>query len=142
MKKFLLQAAVLTICSISLTSCFTATVAAVAAAQNKEVSVDTSAWIGKNRHAIMLSYGVPDREVSDGANGTVLVYEDVTRQRKSTTEENTHFGMFDTDYETSVSSTRYRKFAEFFLTPSDSCYLVRTNLRQWQFDHPDKRPWQ
>ena len=142
MKKFFICTIALALSAISLTSCFTAALTAVALSQDKKVAIDTSAWIGKNRHAIMLAFGVPEREVSDGADGTVLVYEDISRQRKATTQENTHFGMFDTDYETSVSTTSLRKYAEFFMSSTDTCYLIRTNLRQWQFDHPNKRPWE
>ncbi len=126
---------------MSLTSCSIFTLTSVGAASQYDSELNTSMWIGKSKNAIMVRFGVPEREVSDGNGGVIMVYEDVETTVKTTTTENTHFGMFDTDYETKGKTTTKRRFAEFFLNAGGACYNVRSNLSQWQFDNPEKRPW-
>ena len=126
---------------LSLSSCSVFNQSNVVAASQSLGGLNTSMWTGKSRNAIMVRFGVPDREVSDGADGVILVYEDIETVIKTTTSENTHFGMFDTDYETKGKTTTTRRFAEFFINAENHCYNVRSNLTQWQFDNPEKRPW-
>ncbi len=102
---------------------------------------DTSYWYGKSRNAIMMSFGIPDREASDGAGGVVLVYEDISTVTSKNSKKEKNFVTDEPVYESSETVSQVRRFAEFFLNMDDSCYNIRTNLRSWQFDNPEQRPW-
>lgn len=71
-------------------------------------------WIGRPHSDIVRTFGAPSREVSDGADGIILVYEE-----------------FYTDYETDGWGSigrEHRNYTEFFLNEDGVCYDVRTNL--------------
>lgn len=74
-------------------------------------------WILRSHAEIVRSFGAPNREVSDGADGQILVYEDFY-----TTHETDEFMG---DYTT--TSQEYRNFKEFYLNADGICYDVRTN---------------
>ena len=80
-------------------------------------------WIGRTANDIIMTYGAPDREASDGSDGTIIVYEDFVTVRKSSVK----------------SDVRY--YIEFFIDSQKVCYHVRTNLSEWSFNHPFSRPW-
>jgi len=66
-------------------------------------------WTGRTHAEIIQEFGAPDRELSDGADGLILVYE---------------------SFSSNVSGhTIYtsREFIEFYLDADGSCYDVRTN---------------
>lgn len=102
---------------------------------------DTSYWYGKSRNAIMMSFGIPDREASDGAGGVVLVYEDISTVTSKNSKKEKDFVSSEPVYKSSESTYQVRRFVEFFLNEADVCYNVRTNLDSWQFEHPERRPW-
>jgi len=89
----------------------------------------------------MMSFGIPDREASDGAGGVVLVYEDISMVTSKNSKKEKNFVTNEPVYESSETVSQVRRFAEFFLNMEDSCYNIRTNLRSWQFDNPEQRPW-
>ena len=103
--------------------------------------LDTSYWYGKSRNAIMMSFGVPDREASDGAGGVVLVYEDISTVTSKNSKTEKNFVTEEPVYKSSESTYQVRRFIEFFLNMDDSCYNIRTNLNSWQFENPARRPW-
>ncbi len=76
-----------------------------------------SEWIGNSHADIVQEFGAPSREVSDGADGTILVYENVT----STYDTSEFMG----DYSTTVTNTRL--FKEFYLDANGICKNVRSN---------------
>lgn len=83
---------------------------------SREPSMKTE-WVGRSHADIVRSFGAPSREVSDGANGMILVYEDV-------------YTTYDTDQFGSTLTTKKRdrrNYKEFSLSPNDVCYDVRTN---------------
>ncbi|MBQ3743913.1 MAG: hypothetical protein IJU74_06790 [Bacteroidales bacterium] len=70
-------------------------------------------WIGRPHSDIVRTFGAPSREVSDGAKGVILVYEE-----------------FYTDYETDQWGSigrEHRNYTEFFLNEDGLCYDLRTN---------------
>lgn len=74
-------------------------------------------WIGRTHADIVRAFGAPSREVSDGADGLILVYEEM-------------FTTYETDRWGSTMTTtglEHRNFSEFFLTADGICYDVRTN---------------
>ena len=80
-------------------------------------------WIGRTANDIIMTYGAPDREASDGSDGTIIIYEDFETVRKSTVKSNERY------------------YIEFFVDSQKVCYHVRTNLSEWSFNHPFSRPW-
>ena len=74
-------------------------------------------WIGRSHADIVRTFGAPTREVSDGADGQILVYESFY-----TTHSTDEFmGDFTT------TSTEHRDFKEFYIRANGRCYDVRTN---------------
>lgn len=80
-------------------------------------------WINRSYSEIVMEYGAPDRVEYDGKDGSILVYEKFTTTE--TTNVDTHFGMFDPDYRTTVSTDK--EYVHFFLGRDDICYLVKSN---------------
>ena len=83
---------------------------------SREPSMKTE-WVGRSHADIVRSFGAPSREVSDGANGMILVYEEL-------------YTIYDTDHFGSTLTTTKkdrRNFKEFSLGPDGICYDVRTN---------------
>ena len=101
---------------LALSSCATAKYVSIENDMNNE-------WVGKRHYDIVTEFGAPDRETSDGKNGTILVYETITRSYR--TDEDTHFGYFDPDYTTTISENR--SYIHFFIEGNGICYLVKTN---------------
>ncbi|MBR5431750.1 MAG: hypothetical protein IK119_05150 [Bacteroidales bacterium] len=76
-----------------------------------------SEWEGRTHADIVRTFGAPSREVSDGAGGQILVYENFY-----TTHSTDEFmGDFTT------TSREHRDFKEFYIDPEGTCYQVRTN---------------
>lgn len=68
-------------------------------------------WIGRSHADIVRSFGAPSREVSDGAEGVILVYENV-------------YTTLETDQSGSTLTTTkrdHRNFKEFSLGPDNIC---------------------
>lgn len=69
---------------------------------------------GQTHSQIVREFGAPDREVSDGADGYILVYE-----RVSTSSRVDSMGYIDNDVNVS--------YVQFFIDGSGICYNVKTN---------------
>lgn len=80
-------------------------------------------WKNRSYSEIVMEYGAPDRVEYDGKDGSILVYEKFTTVE--TTDVDTHFGMFDPDYKTKISTEK--EYVHFFLGRDDICYLVKSN---------------
>ena len=81
-----------------------------------------SAYGGKSYSYIVNMWGAPNRVVSDGQDGTVLIYENFTHSTNGTIYNN---GSNASEIRSNSLDTRH--FAEFYISPDDSCYKVRTN---------------
>ena len=80
-------------------------------------------WKNRSYSEIVTTFGAPDRVEYDGKDGSILVYEKFTTIE--TTDVDTHFGMFDPDYRTTVKTDK--EYVHFFLGRDDISYLVKTN---------------
>ena len=74
-------------------------------------------WTGRTHADIVRHFGAPTREVSDGADGLILVYEEVTTVHETSTSGST----------ITTETKENRKFKEFSLGADGKCYGVRTN---------------
>ena len=70
-------------------------------------------WIGSSHAEIIREFGAPNREISDGADGQILVYE--------------NFPTTATVYGYSATIEKNRSFKEFYLDAEGNCYDVRSN---------------
>ena len=76
-------------------------------------------WTGRSHADIVRCFGAPTREVSNGADGLILVYESFY-----TTHSSSPFGSGFT-----TTSKEHRNYKEFSLGADGLCYNVRTNER-------------
>lgn len=83
-------------------------------------------WTGRSYAEIVEEFGAPDRIVPDGKDGSIAVYEKFTTT--TLTDVDTHFGYFDPDYTTTVSSDKIYK--QFFIGSDDICYRVKSNEQE------------
>ena len=70
-------------------------------------------WIGSSHAEIVREFGAPNREISDGADGLILVYE--------------YFTKTATVYQNTAMIEKDRRFKEFYLDAEGNCYDVRSN---------------
>ena len=74
-------------------------------------------WVLRTHAEIVQSFGAPSREVSDGEDGRILVYEDFY----TTYETDEFVGEYAT------ASQEYCDFKEFYINADGICYDVRSN---------------
>lgn len=85
-------------------------------------------YIGKSYQEILLALGAPDRETSDGANGSVLIYEDEsTLTTTKATKEN--YNQYAGTYVPGArsSSITITSFLHLFVNADKICYNLKTN---------------
>ena len=73
-----------------------------------------NAYRGSTHNQIVRDFGAPDRDVSDGAGGYILVYE-----KFSSSSRVDSFGNVDYDVD--------KSYIQFFMNDQGICYEVRTN---------------
>ena len=101
--------------------------------RNRYVSAETKyneEWRGRSHADIVLAFGAPDREVSNGADGYILVYEKITQDVR-VSEDLIHVGS-SRSYSTSTS------YIHFYIGGDRLCYNVKTNKMVWT---GGKDPW-
>lgn len=117
---------------LSVSSCMTLSVSSSGGGTVGNTSVrqimHEEVWVRKTKHEIIMTFGAPEREMSDGAEGTILIYEDSYSRIHSLSNDRKNV-------------ITYRKFVEFYIDGRNRCYKVRTNLKDDQLSLPDKRPW-
>lgn len=94
-------------------------------------------WVGKPHSAIIETYGAPTREISDGEDGIILIYEEthtVTNTYASPTPM--YMGVYGFYYHV-MTPTDYRTeshtetdYAHFYISGKGKCYKVVTNLER------------
>ncbi|MCQ2149940.1 MAG: hypothetical protein MJY45_06300 [Bacteroidales bacterium] len=107
----------------------------VAACGVYEVSIEPYAnqyWNGKSHAEIVSVYGAPDREVSDGLGGKIIIYE----QKQTTVNaygDGPYYGGFYGFYyhmssPVNAQVTTEIEYAHFYIGGDGVCYKVSTNL--------------
>ncbi|MCR5549141.1 MAG: hypothetical protein K6F25_10380 [Bacteroidales bacterium] len=110
----------LVLAAVSLSSC------APAGYISKEAEFN-NAWVGKTHQEIVAAYGAPTREVTDGKDGTILVYEEFSTSVYGPAYPYRHYpwgGWYGHDVYTRTN----RDYADFFINGEGTCYLVRSNI--------------
>lgn len=74
-------------------------------------------YVGKSHNQIVTTLGAPDKQFSDGAEGTIIIYE------------NSVFNSNINTYKGSGSATTIESkgYIQFFINKSGICYDVKTN---------------
>ena len=86
-------------------------------------------YVGKNERSIILAWGAPSRVASDGADGKILVYEEVSFTSSSsggTIVSSELTGPIITS-NASSSTSATTAYAHFYLNKQGICYNVKTN---------------
>ena len=83
----------------------------------------TEQWVGHSQAEVIAEFGAPDREVSDGADGIILVYETITTN-SSFSEDLVQIGPTKSG---SVSTSYDKRYVHFYIGPDKLCYKVKSN---------------
>lgn len=75
------------------------------------------AYIGKSHNQIVTTLGAPDKQFSDGAEGTIIIYENSVFNSNINTYEGSG----------SVTTIESKGYIQFFINKSGICYDVKTN---------------
>ena len=97
-----------------------------------KISEYTNLFVGKSHNQIVTSLGAPDRQVSDGANGTILIYEQTTISSNSVqTAYNVNY--YTNTYTPGVYTNTYAKtsYLHLYISPNGICYKVNTNHKKY-----------
>lgn len=88
----------------------------------------TNMFVGKSHNQIVSSLGAPDRQTSDGAGGTILIYEQVTTTSNSVATAN-NVNYFTRTYTPGVqtNTTTNTSFVHIYINNAGTCYTVKTN---------------
>jgi hypothetical protein len=79
-------------------------------------------FVGKSHNHIVTSIGAPNRELSDGAEGSILIYEEITTYSKSRSNTNNSNGL-----KTNTVTQQSSEYIQFFINADGVCYDVKTN---------------
>lgn len=94
------------------------------------------AFVGSHHNVIVSSLGAPDRQTSDGAGGTILIYEKVTTTSNS--NSNSIATAYNVNYysktytpgaqtNTNTVTTQNTSYIHVFIGADGVCYGVKTN---------------
>ena len=131
MKRSFLSFAIIMIVSCLITSCTVYKTSRVSM-----LSDYTTEFVGKPHNHIVATLGAPDRQTSDGAGGTILIYEKTTMT--STSNSNSVAAAYNVNYlsktytpgtrtSTSTSTTEHTSYIHLFIDKDGECYAVKTN---------------
>ena len=123
MKRLFLSIAIVMIVSCLFTSCTVYQTSRVSM-----LSDYTTAFVGKPHNHIVATLGAPDRQTSDGAGGTILIYEKTTMTSNSVaTAYNVNYFTKTYTPGTSTSTTESTSYIHLFIDKDGVCYSVKTN---------------
>lgn len=118
MKRFFLTA-LIAAAALLLSSCAT----------TRLVSIETDLndmWVGHAHSELIQAYGAPDREVSDGEGGIILVYEKTTVST-SMSSDSPFFYRYPFGPSIRTTTRTDKDYVHFYLNSESLCYQVRTN---------------
>ena len=92
-----------------------------------------SVWVGKTYADIVQINGAPERESSDGANGIILIYENVRSYAETSGymyPNHPWYGYYNS-WNTYTTEIRNEvDYVHFFVNEENVCYKVMTNLQK------------
>ena len=115
MKKFLLFTLIM---MLGMTSCTTT----YHVSRQPEIS---NLMIGHSHKSILSTMGGPNRQITDGAGGTILIYEETTSDSIATAYD---VNYFTGTYTPGFRTTSHTEYVHVYINPQGKCYDVKTNL--------------
>lgn len=88
------------------------------------VSEYTNQYVGHTHNEIVTAWGPPTRQTSDGAGGTILIYEDSVQKSNAVADK---VNPVSGTYNPAVLTQTYTSYANFFIGADSVCYQVQTN---------------
>lgn len=97
------------------------------------------AFVGAHHNAIVKSFGAPNRQVTDGAGGTILIYEEII----TTSQSNSIATAYNVNYytktytpgsHTNTVTTQNISYLHIFVDADGVCYRVKTNHQKTVVD--------
>lgn len=93
------------------------------------------AFIGASHNEIVSAFGAPDRQTSDGAGGTILIYERTTTSTTSDSQAAAYnVNYYNKTYTPGVHSnsttTQNTSYVHLFIDKDGVCYNVRSNHQE------------
>ena len=127
MKRSFLSFAIIMIVSCLITSC-----TAYKTFRVSKLSDYTTEFVGKPHNHIVATLGAPDRQTSDGAGGSILIYEKTTTTSTSNSVAaayniNYISGTYTPGTKTSTSTSEHTSYIHLFIDKDGVCYAVKTN---------------
>ena len=127
MKKLLSKLAVITFMSCLFMSCTVTRTYTVSKENDYQ-----KAFVGASHNEIVSAFGAPDRQTSDGAGGTILIYEKTTTQTTSDSRATAYnVNYYNRTYTPGVHSnsttTQNTSYVHIFIDQDGVCYNVKTN---------------
>lgn len=105
-------------CLLTITSCTTTYFVSM----QPEIS---KSMVGMSHQAIVSRMGAPDRQTTDGAGGTILIYEDTSSQSIATAH---NVNYYTGTYTPGVRTTSHTDYIHIYINSQGKCYKVKTNL--------------
>lgn len=129
MKKLLSKLAVIMFMSCLFMSCSATRTYTYKVSKEKDYQ---EAFIGASHNEIVSAFGAPDRETSDGAGGTILIYERTTTSTTSDSQAAAYnVNYFNKTYTPGVHSnsttTQNTSYVHIFIDKDGVCYNVKSN---------------
>lgn len=92
----------------------------------------TTEFVGKPHNHIVATLGAPDRQTSDGAGGSILIYEKTTMTSTSNSvatayNVNKWAKTYTPGMQTTSSTTETTSYIHLFVDKDAVCYAVKTN---------------
>lgn len=136
MKRSVFHLAIVAMLSCMLTSCTTKSYTYMTSVPVSKLSDYTTEYVGKPHNYIVSSLGAPDRQTSDGAGGTILIYEETTVT--STSSSNSVAAAYNVNYfnktytpgtatTTQSVQSANTSYIHLFVNSEGVCYNVKTN---------------
>ena len=131
MKKLLSKLAVVTFMSCLFMSCTVTRTYTVSKENDYQ-----KAFVGASHNEIVSAFGAPDRQTSDGAGGTILIYEKTTTQTTSDSQATAYnVNYYNRTYTPGVHSnsttTQNTSYVHIFIDQDGVCYNVKTNHQKY-----------
>lgn len=105
-------------CLLTITSCKTTYYVSMQSEISKSMG-------GMSHQAIVSRMGAPDRQTTDGAGGTILIYEDTSSQSIATAH---NVNYYTGTYTPGVRTTSHTDYIHIYINSQGKCYNVKTNL--------------
>lgn len=131
MKKLLSKLSIVMVMSCLFMSC-TSAVKTYVVSKEKDYQ---NAFIGASHNEIVSAFGAPNRQTTDGAGGTILIYEKTT----TSTTSNSQAAAYNVDYynrtytpgvHSNSTTTQNTSYVHLFIDKDGICYNVRSNHQE------------